>query len=297
MFSRIGYTIRQAFSQLFRNKGMSFTAMLAITAMMLILGIFFVAFINVDLFARVIQEDYNVVEVYMADENDDVKNQRVGAELQAMPGVTGAEFRSKDDALEIMKERWGENAYLLEDLKHNPLPDSWLVYVEDKDAAASVSAAAAEVDGVDDVKYYQDTVEKLAKITDFIRIASIAVMAFLIIVSVIIVSNTIKLTVFNRAKEISIMKYLGATDWFVRAPFILEGILIGAVSAGIATGLMYLIYDRVTDIIGPDVMRVLSVPVVSTAYLIPNLLIIFISLGVGIGTCGSIISIRKFLDR
>ncbi len=297
MFSRIGYTIRQAFSQLFRNKGMSFTAMLAITAMMLILGIFFVAFINVDLFARVIQEDYNVVEVYMADENDDVKNQRVGAELQAMPGVTGAEFRSKDDALEIMKERWGENAYLLEDLKHNPLPDSWLVYVEDKDAAASVSAAAAEVDGVDDVKYYQDTVEKLAKITDFIRIASIVVMAFLIIVSVIIVSNTIKLTVFNRAKEISIMKYLGATDWFVRAPFILEGILIGAVSAGIATGLMYLIYDRVTDIIGPDVMRVLSVPVVSTAYLIPNLLIIFISLGVGIGTCGSIISIRKFLDR
>ncbi|MBQ6582283.1 MAG: permease-like cell division protein FtsX [Mogibacterium sp.] len=297
MFSRIGYTIRQTFSQLFRNKAMGFTAVVAITAMMLVLGIFFVAFVNVDLFAKVIQEDYNVVEVYMADGQDDASRERVGNELEALDGVSGTEFRSRDQALEIMKERWGENAYLLENLKRNPLPDSWLVYVEDKDAASYVASTAVSIEGVDDVRYYQDTIEKLAKITDFIRIASITVMAFLILVSVIIVANTIKLTVMNREKEISIMKYLGATDWFVRAPFLLEGILIGAFSAVVATGLIYLVYGKVIDIIGTDVMRVLSVPVVSQEYLIPNLLIIFISLGVGIGTCGSIISVRRFLDR
>jgi cell division transport system permease protein len=122
-------------------------------------------------------------------------------------------------------------------------------------------------------------------------------MGFLIIVSIIIVANTIKLTVFNREKEISIMKYLGATDWFVRAPFIWGGIFVGVFSAMIATGLTHLIYGKVTKMVGTDVTRILSVNLVPSEYLTTNLLIIFLCLGVSIGTCGSIISIRRFLDR
>ena len=122
-------------------------------------------------------------------------------------------------------------------------------------------------------------------------------MIFLIIVSVIIVANTIQLTVFARSKEISIMKYLGATDWFVRGPFLFEGIILGFVSATISTALMFVIYSRLIGVVGPDIMRMLSVPVVPTGYLIPNVMLIFIALGVGVGTCGSIISIRRFLDR
>lgn len=297
MISRFGYALKQAFSQIFRNKGMTFTATLAITAMMLILGLFFAAFVNVDLFAEVIKQDYSVIEVYVDDSNDDAKNEAIGNQLGEMSGVTGTTFRSKEEALEIMKERWGDNAYLLDNLKDNPLPDSWLVYVDDPDSADAVSSEAAELDGVTDVKYYRDTVEKLEKITDAIRTGSIVTMAFLVIVSVIIVANTIRLTVFNRAREISIMKYLGATDWFVRAPFVLEGVIIGALSAGIATGLLAVLYRKFIDTIGPDIMRILSVPIISPDYLIPNLLMIFLSLGIGIGTCGSIISIRKFLDR
>lgn len=297
MISRLGYTCKQAFSQIGRNRAMSFTAVLAITAMMLILGIFFVAFVNVDLFANEIKQDYNVVNVYMADENDDATNEAIGKQLEALNGVDRIEYRNKEEALQVMKDRWGENGYLLDNLRVNPLPNSYLVFVEDKDAAASVNKLAPGIEGVDDVKYYQDTVEKLAKVTDFIQTGSIVVMIFLIIVSIIIVANTIKLTVFNRAKEISIMKYLGATDWFVRAPFIIEGIFIGIVASLVSSGLMYLMYGKLTDVIGPDIMRVLSVPVVSTNYLIGNLMLIFVSLGVGIGTCGSIISIRRFLDK
>lgn len=297
MFTRFGYTVKQAFSQMGRNKGMNFTAVLAITAMMLILGLFFVAFVNVDLFANVIKQDYNVVEVYLADGSDATVKADVKSELNKFSGVDSIEYRSKEQALKIMKTRWGDNGYLLDNLEKNPLPDSYLVYVSDKNAADTVSKEAANISGVNDVKYYQDTVEKLSKITDFIQVASIVVMIFLIIVSVIIVANTIKLTVFNREKEIGIMKYLGATDWFVRAPFLFEGIILGAISAGIATGLMYIIYNRITALIGSDIIRVLSVPVVPADYLISNLLVIFLSLGVGIGTCGSIISIRRFLDR
>ncbi len=297
MFSRIGYTWKQASSQIFRNKGMSFTATIAITAMMLILGLFFATFVNVDLFAEVIQQDYNVIEVYLEDKNDDAKNEAIGDDLKNIDGVTSVKYRSKEDAMEIMKERWGDNAYLLDNLQSNPLPDSYLVYVKDKDSADAVSKAAPEIDGVDDIKYYQDTVEKLSKVTHAIEVGSIVIMAFLVIVSIILVANTIKLTIFNRSKEIGIMKYLGATDWFVRAPFVVEGLILGAFSALISTGILGFAYSRFVASIGPDILRVLSVPVISTSYLMPNLLIIFLALGVGIGICGSIISIRKFLDR
>lgn len=297
MFSRIGYTFKQAFSQISRNKGMSFTATLAITAMMLILGLFFTTFVNVDLFAEVIQQDYNVIEVYLADKNDDAKNESIGKSLKSMKGVNNVKYRSKEDALEIMKERWGDNAYLLDNLQSNPLPDSYLVYVDDKDSADNVSVEAKEIQGVSDIKYYQDTVEKLSKITDAVEVGSIIIMGFLVIVSIILVANTIKLTIFNRQKEIGIMKYLGSTNWFVRAPFVVEGTILGVLSALVSTGILGLIYSRFVSSIGPDILRVLSVPVISASYLLPNLMAIFLSLGVGIGICGSIISIRKFLDK
>jgi cell division transport system permease protein len=214
-----------------------------------------------------------------------------------MPGVDHITYVTKDEALETLKARWGENGYLLENLPENPLPDSYTVYVADKDAANSVAASAAEIKGVDDVVYYQDTIEKLAQVSRFTEMGSVITMGFLIIVSIIIVANTIKLTVFNREKEISIMKYLGATDWFVRAPFIWGGIIVGVFSAMIATGLTHVIYQKVVNMIGNDITRILSVAVVPAEYLTTNLLIIFLCLGVSIGMCGSIISIRRFLDR
>ena len=280
-----------------RNKGMYFTSTMAITAMMLILGLFFVAFVNINLFTASIEKDYNVIQIYLAKGSNQETVQAVGAQLEAMDGVDHITYVTKDEALGTLKTRWGDNGYLLENLPENPLPDSYSVYVKDKDAANTVAAAAAEVAGVDDVVYYQDTIEKLAQVSRFVELGSVITMGFLIIVSIIIVANTIKLTVFNREKEISIMKYLGATDWFVRAPFIWGGIIVGVFSALIATGLTHVIYQKIVNIVGTDVSRILSVNLVPSEYLTTNLLIIFLCLGVSIGTCGSIISIRRFLDR
>ncbi len=280
-----------------RNKGMYFTSTMAITAMMLILGLFFVAFVNINLFTASIEKDYNVIQIYLAKGSNQETVQAVGAQLEAMDGVDHITYVTKDEALGTLKTRWGDNGYLLENLPENPLPDSYSVYVKDKDAANTVAAAAAEVAGVDDVVYYQDTIEKLAQVSRFVELGSVITMGFLIIVSIIIVANTIKLTVFNREKEISIMKYLGATDWFVRAPFIWGGIFVGVFSALIATGLTHVIYQKIVNMVGTDVSRILSVNLVPSEYLTTNLLIIFLCLGVSIGTCGSIISIRRFLDR
>lgn len=280
-----------------RNKAMYFTSILAITAMMLILGLFFVAFVNVNLFAASIEKDYNVIQIYLKEGNSEEVNKGVEAALRESPGVDEVSYVSKDDAMVTLKQKWGENAYLLEDLPENPLPESFMVYVEDKDAANSLAQSAAAIEGVEDVVYYRDTIEKLAQVSHFIEMGSLIAMAFLVIVSVVIVANTIKLTVFNREKEIGIMKYLGATDWFVRAPFIWGGVIVGMVSAFIATGLTYLIYTRIVKIIGSDIARIVSVSVVPAGFLARNILIIFLCLGISIGVCGSIISIRKFLDR
>ena len=295
--SRIGYNLKQAFSQMGRNKGMYFTSILAITAMMLILGLFFVAFVNVNLFATSIEKDYNVIQIYLKDGNKQEVNDAVKASLEGMNGVDEVTYVSKDEALLTLKERWGDNGYLLDNLPKNPLPDSYTVYVEDKDAANSLAEAALTIEGVDDVVYYRDTIEKLAQISHFIEVGSIIAMAFLVIVSIIIVANTIKLTVFNREKEIGIMKYLGATDWFVRAPFVWCGIIVGAISALIATGLVHLIYTKIIELVGTDVARIISVTMVPADYLTKNVLIIFLCLGISIGVVGSIISIRRFLDK
>ncbi|MBR2707465.1 MAG: permease-like cell division protein FtsX [Mogibacterium sp.] len=295
--SRPGYNLRQAFSQMGRNKGMYFTSTLAITAMMLILGLFFVAFVNVNLFAASIEKDYNVIQIYLKEGNSEEVNRGIETALRESQGVDEVTYVSKDEALVTLKQKWGENAYLLENLPENPLPESYMVYVEDKDAANSLAESAASLEGVEDVVFYRDTIEKLAQVSHFIEMGSLIAMAFLVIVSVIIVANTIKLTVFNREKEIGIMKYLGATDWFVRAPFIWGGVIVGMVSAFIATGLTYLIYTRIVRIIGSDIARIMSVTVVPADFLVKNVLIIFLCLGISIGVCGSIISIKKFLDR
>ena len=140
------------------------------------------------------------------------------------------------------------------------------------------------------------TVDKLLDATRFIQIAAIVIMIFLIIVSIVVVSNTIKLTVFNRASEISIMKYVGATNWFIRGPFLAEGIIIGIISAGISVGASVLLYKKIVDVIGAQVFSVLSMPMVPVGFLTYNFTWIFLALGISIGACGSIISMRKFLD-
>ncbi|MBR2674220.1 MAG: permease-like cell division protein FtsX [Mogibacterium sp.] len=295
--SRFFYNLKQSFIQMGRNKGMYFTTIMAITAMMLILGLFFVSLVNVNLLARSIEKDYNVLQIYIKDGTSQQDVEAVGKELEAMQGVEKAEFVSKADALLTLREKWGENAYLLDSLPENPLPDSYNIYVSDKDAASRVAADAEAMEQIEDVVYYQETLEKLAKASRFIEIGSLIAMAFLVVVSTVIVANTIKLTVFNREKEIGIMKYLGATDSFVRAPFIWGGIIVGLLSACLATGLTYIIYDKVMEIIESDITRIFSMNIVPSEQLVQILLCMFTGIGVVIGAAGSMISIRRFLNK
>ena len=276
---------------------MGFTSLLAITAMMLILGMFFVVSVNINLFTEVVEKDFDYVELYLKDDVSKADAIKITDKIDSYSGVEGTEYRTKEDALRIMKQRWGKNGYLLDTLDDNPLPNSILITVSDNKSAEKITEYATSIKGVEDVRYYKETVEKLTRATEFIQLSAMIIMIFLIIVSIIVVANTIKLTVLNRAKEISIMKYVGATNWFVRGPFVVEGAMMGIISSVIAAGLTWLIYDKVESIIGEEVIIILSSPLVPAGYMVWNLLIIFMAIGISVGVCGSIISMRKFLDK
>ncbi len=296
MMSRFSYSLKQAFKQIRRNKGMTVTSFFAITAMMIILGIFFMLIVNINTAAETVKNDYNNIEVFFKDEVSMDQINATKADVEKWEQVDTVTVRTKAEALEILKVRWGDNGYLLDGLSTNPLPNSIVITVDSLDKADAVAAKAEKITGAEDVNFYKDTVEKLVAATRGFQIAAVIVMAILILVSIIVVSNTIKLTVFNRSDEIIIMKYVGATNWFIRAPFLLEGILIGFFSAIISSGLIVAIYASVKQFIGADVLSILSVSLVPLGFLAFNLVLIFIALGISIGAWGSMISMRRFLD-
>ena len=290
------YNIKQGFIQIFRNRGMSLASIFAIMAMLLILGMFFVITVNINLFTEVVKQDYDQVEVFILDNTSKEQVQDLMTKIGMQDGVTDVEYRNKDEALEILKQRWGESGYLLDSLGKNPLPASILISVDSLENAGRIAAYASNLKGVDDIQYYQETVDKLTKITDFLQIGALIIMAFLVVVSVVVVSNTVKLTVFARAKEIKIMKYVGATNWFIRGPFLAEGVIIGTIAALVSSGIIALVYSKLVDAAGEQILAIVSCPLISVSYMTYNLVIVFVALGVSIGAWGSIISMRRFLD-
>lgn len=294
--SSLMYNIKQGFTQIVRNRGMSLASVFSIIAMLVITGVFFSVVCNLNLFTEVVKQDYDKVEVYLEDQVAADQAVEIMNDLNNQTGVKDTAYRSKDDAMDILKERWGDSAYLLDSLGKNPLPASILVTVDTQESAGTITKYAETISGVNDVKYYRETVEKLTKVTDGIQIAAIILMIFLIIVSVVVVSNTVKLTVFAREKEIKIMRYIGATNWFIRGPFLSEGIIIGILGAIISTGIVTFIYDRVLAAFGEQILAIVSCPLISVEYMVGNMFIIFLALGISIGAWGSIISMRKFLE-
>ncbi len=290
------YSLKQSFKQIKRNKGMTFTSVFAITAMLIILGLFFMVIININTAAEMVKNDYNNIEVFFKDNVSEKQIEKIKKDVKGWKEVDTVTYRTKSEALKILKVRWGDNAYLLDGLSSNPLPNSLVITVDNLEKSDQVAEAAAKIKGAEDVKYYKDTVQKLLKATKGFQIAAVVIMVFLIIVSIVVVSNTIKLTVLNRSDEIVIMKYVGATNWFIRGPFLLEGIIIGIISALISSGIVTLIYQSVVKVLGEDLLAVLSTPMVPVGFLSFNLVWIFLALGISIGAWGSIISMRRFLD-
>lgn len=229
-------SIKQAFRQIFRNRAMTFASLFSITAMLLILGLFFILVVNVNVVTESAKQQFDTIQVYLLDETTQEQAEEIAGRLKQNGNVKSVEYLTKEQALEEYKVKWGDKAYLLEGLPENPLPNSLRIKVSNLEDADKVVEKVKTFSGIEDVKYYQTTVDKLLSITNFIQWGALIIIIFLVVISVVVVSNTIKLTVLAREREISIMKYVGATNWFIRGPFLAEGMLIGFLSAAVSVG-------------------------------------------------------------
>lgn len=296
MLNSWGYAVKQAFKQVFRNRAMSVASMFSITAMLLILGLFFILVVNVNMVSETAKKQLDTIQVYLLDTTTYEEASAMLSQLQATEGVKEARYLSDQEAMAQWRAKWGDNAYLLDGLENNPLPNSLVIKVTMLEAADDVVAKVKTFAGIEDIKYYKDTVDQLMRVSKFMQVNAMIIIIFLVVVSVVVVSNTIKLTVLAREREISIMKYIGATNWFIRGPFLVEGILIGILSSLISAGIVSFLYYKITELIGHEIFVMLSTSMVPGDFLTVRLIWIFLALGVSIGACGSIVSMRRFLD-
>ncbi|MBQ1525400.1 MAG: permease-like cell division protein FtsX, partial [Firmicutes bacterium] len=247
MFRGLFHSIKEAFSQMFRNKVMSFVSILSISAMLMILGVFFILTVNVNSMTENIKGEFDTIEVFLEDYTTKADAQEIARTLSSLGEVESIEYVDRDQAMEEFKERWGDKAYLLDTLSTNPLPNSLRVKLSGLEGGSLVAEVAKTTIGVEDVRYYQNEVNKVLNISEAIQKVTMVMIIFLIVVSIVVVSSTIKLAVMSREEEINIMKYVGATNWFVRGPMFVEGMLMGAISAGIALGVTTYAYMKVCE--------------------------------------------------
>jgi len=289
------YFIKQSGKSIWRNKVMSLASIGSVMSALLVIGIFLILVLNVDYLAAKLESQVEI-KVHLKDGLSQIIIDDISKEIKGLTGVKDCIFVSKDKALKEFSESLGENSYLLEGLEgDNPLSDSFVVTLEDPRLAPQVTLAIQAMSNIENVVYGKEVLEKLLNITYFLRVGSLVIVGILFLISVFIISNTIKLTVFARRREIGIMKYIGATDWFVRGPFFFEGVLLGLIGSIISISLLATGYYFLARYIEQQMFGLLVISLMPFNEVLNTLVIALLIFGAIIGSLGSMISIRKFL--
>ncbi len=290
------YILRQTAQSMFRNKMMGMASIGSVTAVLIILGYIVLLVLNINNAAMVTKEEFDEIAVYVIEEATDQEIKQLGTDISKIDGVLTVVYQPKDIALEQEKVKWGDEAYLLEGLRKNPLPNTYIVQLKDVKYSDYVIQEIKKSGFVEDIRYYQDAVKSLVSISAMLKNIGTVIIGILILISIFIISNTIKITVVFRRKEIELMQYIGATNGYVRGPFIIEGIVLGIIGSLIATGIIALSYNYFTGYLTEFLLSGFSTYIVKFNIIFKDIAIIFVTIGVGIGTLGSLISLKKFLN-
>lgn len=293
--SIIGYLLREGFRNVFHNKKSSGASLAIMCATMLIFGIFFMIIENINSAVKTIELQQGM-QVFIQKDASDEQISQIGEQIKAINGVNTIKFISKEDALNYNREKLGNPALFVGYDEENPFKASYLVTLTDLKLSSEVQENIYKLDNIASITSQDNTINNLVKIANGIKIVSIVVLSLLVIISIFIIANTIKLTVHARRKEISIMKYVGATDSFIRWPFIIEGIIIGIIAAIISLEVLGLAYNLIISKLGNSaVLAKIGMSLLSFADISTLLVIVYLVLGIGIGALGSTISMRKYL--
>ncbi|MGF7058067.1 permease-like cell division protein FtsX [Brassicibacter mesophilus] len=287
--------MKQGFVGVWRNRTMSFASVGSVGATLTILGIILILILNINSIANTTKEQFDEIQIYIEKGLKQDEIEKLGEKISGYDGVASVTFQTKEQAMNLMKDNLGEQGYLLEGLEENPLPNSYIIQLSSIESTDNVVNQLKDLDGIERIKYYKDIVDKLIAVTHFVRIGGLLVIAILVFISIFIISNTVKITVTARKREISIMKYVGATNGFIRGPFIVEGIVLGLVGTFLAIVIVYYGYRYLFTAVNERLYVFLTVYMVPPHLLFGDIAIMFIAIGVGIGMLGSIVSLRKFL--
>lgn len=288
----VKYLVHEGLRNTWQNRFMALASVGVLICCLLLTGFSYLVFVNIDHLFQTAYEQ-NVVAVYLDIDLDEAATQQMGETLQSMPNVAEVTFVSKEESL----ERYGEDLPLetYESLKgeENPLPDTYIVSLVDLADFRGTLNAISALEGVEDVSYDGEIAATLTRVRSMVLGIGGAIIVVLLLVSLFIIANTIKLTVYNRRLEIYIMKSVGATDGFVRFPFVVEGIVLGLVAGAVGYGLIFLLYGYLVRNFDFGVL----VSLVPFSAVWDLLLIGFLAGGILVGMCGSAISMSKYLKQ
>lgn len=293
--STLFYTIKQGFINIFRNKWFSLASIATIGACLFLFGLFYSVLMNVQNIVKTAQEGV-CVTVFFVEGTSEERMQEIGDLIRKRPEVSNTVFVSADEAWEEFKVEYLKE--YSDGFTENPLEDSanYEIYLNDVSMQPALVTYLESLEGIRTVNRSELTAMTLSGVNAMIAYVSAGIIVILFAVSIFLISNTVTIGISVRKEEITIMKYIGATDFFVRSPFVIEGMLIGAIGAMIPIGIIYVIYNQVIEYITTRFNMLASllafVPVdVIFVWLLPISLV----MGIGIGFLGSITTVRKHL--
>ena len=294
-FNVINYLIGEGVRNLFKNKKSTMSSLMIMCATMLVFGLFFVIGENINAFVENVAEAQEI-RVNLKINATESEIEEVGNEILAIDGVRNAEFVSKDDAIKYMEDLLGSDA-VAEYKERNIFPVAYNVTLTDLSLNDEVKNEIKQIPQVDDIVSSNQLIAQILRLAKGVKYVTAGILALLIIISVSIISNTIKLTVHARRKEISIMKYVGATNSFIRWPFLVEGIIIGVIAGLLSVGIVGLVYIGIANqLSATDFLETVHWKLLDFKDMFNLILMVYLGLGIGIGALGSGISMRKYLE-
>ena len=291
-FNNIGYLLKEGIRGIFLHGFMSFAAVCVTVACLIIVGSFSILAYNLDVMVQDLNQTSEIL-VYIDSDLSDAEARSIGTKINALSNVLQAKFISRDEALEsFVKDHNGDSAFngvQASDLRHR-----YEVTLEDNSLMDQTDAQLQQIPGVAKTNAAYELAQGFTTIQQVLHIASVALIAVLLVISLLIISNTVKLAMYDRRDEISIMKMVGATNGFIRWPFVYEGFMIGLLSAVLGFGLQWLLYESVAKSLAmSDRLQLLTI--VDFTSIWRPVAAIFAAAGILIGVGGSLTAIRKFL--
>ena len=295
--SSLRYLFKEGFRNTWSNRMMSIASICVLMSCLVLIGCASMIFLNIESLLGRIEEE-NVVMVYIQDGTTDADINTMGTTLKNMDNIKNVEFISKESAwqeqLDTMEE--AQAKFFTEISSDIPLPDAYKVTVNDLSQFDSTVSQIKQLQHIDTIRENKDLAQKLVTIRHGVEVISVVIVAVLLAISVFIIQNTIKLTVYSRRLEISIMKSVGATNGFVRLPFVVEGMILGFISGVISLGLVWAFYEFAIKQFG-DLIASLGLEALKFSDYAWYMLGSFIALGIITGVGGALLSMGKYLNK